>query len=200
MKNDLRLDYPATSRNRDAILDVLTSILPDHGQILEIDSGSGQHAIYFKAAMPHLDWQTSDPEEAARTSIAGWINSEKLNMPAPLDIDASRDDWPIDQISAIMSINMIHISPWGSCQGLMRGAAKHLPSSGVLYLYGPFCEDGHFKAPSNAAFDASLEQRNPEWGVRDLALVIQEAENNGLVFQKKIEMPSNNLSVIFKKP
>lgn len=199
---DRRLDYPATGRNREAILKVLTEHLSNSGTCLEIGAGSGQHAVHFQPHFPGLRWQTSDPFDEARRSIAAWISHEGLDMPAPLDLDATGDWQPQfkrQSLAAIISINMIHISPWSSCQGLMRNAGIHLKPGGILYLYGPFIIDDMPTAPSNIAFDGSLKSRNSDWGLRHLSDVCKEAEINGLVFKTKVSMPANNFSVIFER-
>ena len=198
---DARQRSPSTARNREPILDVLKRVLPADGKVLEIASGSGEHAVFVAAAMPGLDWRPSDPDPAARASIAAWIAVAALaNVRAPLDIDVGKDDWGVGGgFDAIVSINMIHISPWASGLGLLTGAARLLKSGGVLYLYGPFMRDGAHTAPSNEAFDASLKSRDPSWGVRDLADVKREARARGLTPREVVEMPANNLSVIFEK-
>jgi len=197
---------PSTGRNKKPILAVLKDCLPDHGTILEIASGSGQHAIYFIEHMPNHYWQPSDPDIKSRDSISAWWWQVQLNnILPPLDINAQDDVWAIDNftpplpITSIVCINMIHISPWESTIGLMMGAARTLSTDGILYLYGPYKIDGKHTAPSNELFDISLRSRNPEWGVQDLNDVIKLAGEHGLRFVKSVDMPANNLSVIFKK-
>jgi cyclopropane fatty-acyl-phospholipid synthase-like methyltransferase len=190
---------PATLRNRDAIFEVLARVLPSSGTVLEIGSGSGEHAAYFAGKLPHLTWQPSDEADDARASIEAYRSEAELpNLGAPLRIDALADDWGIARVSAVVSINMIHIAPWAACQGLMRGAARVLPPGGVLYLYGPFRRDGAHTAPSNARFDEGLRARDPAWGVRDLGDVTREAEAHGFARTEVVEMPGNNLSVVFR--
>jgi hypothetical protein len=194
------LTSPAVARNRDPILAVLRRVLPASGLVLEIASGSGEHAVHFAAGLPHLTWQPSDHDADALRSIAAYRASASLpNLPAPLVLDAASAHWPIDRADAVVSINMIHIAPWAAAEGLMAGAQRLLPAGGVLYLYGPFREDGQHTAPSNAAFDASLKARDPSWGVRDRAEVMALAERHGLVFVERVAMPANNLSLIFRK-
>lgn len=204
LESDLRLDYPATGRNREVILDVLKDALPDRGTVLEIASGSGQHISYFAKQMPHLTWQPSDPEAAARASIDAWRKSEGVesSVQAAMDIDARVDIWSaagIKDLSALMSINMIHISPWSACLGLLRNASRILPPGGVLYLYGPFKVGGVHVAQSNADFDLSLRAKDPEWGVRNLDDVAEEALKQKFQLMKTVRMPANNLSVIFHR-
>ena len=191
---------PATARNRDAILAVLRDVLPAQGMVLEITSGTGEHAVDFAAALPHLTWQPTDPDAEARRSIAAHAARAGLtNLLPPLALDASSANWPVTGAQAIVSINMIHIAPWRAAQGLMAGAGRLLPAGAPLYLYGPFREHGRHTAPSNAAFDESLKSRDPEWGVRDLDEVAALAKAHGLDLEGRIAMPANNLSLIFRR-
>jgi len=197
---------PATERNRAPILAVLKENLPDHGTILEIASGCGQHALYFIENMPNHYWQPSDPDEESRNSISAWWWDTQLNnILPPMNIDARDDIWPVENIemplpiTAIVCINMIHISPWEAAIGLMKGAARILPEGGFLYLYGPYKIEGRHTAPSNALFDSDLRSRKAEWGIRDLGDITNIAKENGLNLVKTVPMPANNLSVIFKK-
>jgi hypothetical protein len=196
---DLRRHAPATGRNRDAILAVLRDALPSSGLVLEVASGSGEHNVYFADAFADLIWQPSDPDPAALASIAAWRADANLpNLRPPILLDASAD-WPIAQADAILCINMVHISPWAATLGLMKGAGALLPPGGLLYLYGPYLRDGVDTAPSNVSFDASLKARDPHWGLRRLEDVVAAAEAQGLVFERLIEMPANNLSLLFRK-
>jgi hypothetical protein len=194
---------PAAERNRAPILAVLKDILPETGLVLEIASGTGQHAAAFATAFPKLTWQPSDPAPHARASIDAWRQVEQAeNLLPPMDLDTSRSDWnhaiegsPV----AILCINMIHIAPWAACAGLIRGSGCLLPAGGPLYLYGPFRRGGAHTAPSNAAFDRALRAENPEWGVRDLEAVAELAEAAGLHQERSVAMPANNLSVVFQR-
>src|SRR6185312_5382904 len=160
---------PAALRNREPILDVLRRVLPARGLVLAIAEGSGEHAAHFAAGLPGLTWQPSDPSEEARASIAAHREAAALpNLLPPVELDVRWPAWPVTRADAIIAINMIHIAPWAACEGLMAGAHRTLAPGGVLYLYGPYMENGAHTAPSNAAFDASLKLRNPEWGIRDL--------------------------------
>jgi SAM-dependent methyltransferase len=195
---DARRHAPATERNRAPILEVLRRVLPASGTVLEVASGSGQHAVFFAEALPHLIWQPSDPDPELRASIAAWRAQTALpNLRAPLALDATSDDWPMERADAILCINMIHIAPWTAALGLFRGAARLLSPGAPLLLYGPFKRDGRHTAPSNAAFDASLRQRDPAWGVRDLAEV--EAAATGFILAETIEMPANNLTLLLRR-
>ncbi|CAN5400870.1 DUF938 domain-containing protein [soil metagenome] len=196
--SDARLSSPAALRNRDPILDVLRSVLPARGTVLEIASGSGEHITYFAAACRTLTWQPSDPSAEARASIAGWLAVERpANVLAPLALDASAPDWPVNQAEAILAINMVHISPWDATLGLLAGASRLLPAGRPLFLYGPYRRGEAPLAPSNAAFDADLKARNPDWGIRDLDTVAAAADTLGLSLDRVVEMPANNLSVVF---
>ena len=201
---DVRLDYPATGRNQEVILDVLKEALPNSGAVLEVASGSGQHITYFAQQIPQLKWQPSDIEAAARASIDAWRNEMGVTdaVHTPIDLDASVDIWSLGHIkdlNAIMSINMIHISAWEACLGLLKNASRVLPAGGVLYLYGPFKVGGLHIAPSNEEFDLSLQSQNPSWGVRNLDDVAEEALKQNFQLMKTIRMPANNFSVIFHK-
>ncbi len=200
MTNDDRLQYPATQRNRDVILDVLRGVLPSSGIVLEIASGSGEHIVHFANALVALTFQPSDPDETALRSIAGWVaDSGATNIRPPVMLDASADIWPVASADAILCINMIHISPWLASEGLMRGAARILKSGAPLYLYGPYRLTGVVTAPSNEAFDASLKSRNAEWGLRELEEVSALAREVGFSAPLVTRMPANNLSVVFRR-
>ncbi|BAZ41502.1 hypothetical protein NIES4101_74680 [Calothrix sp. NIES-4101] len=198
---------PATQRNREYILEVLLQILPASGTILEIASGTGEHATYFAPLLKPRKWLPSDPNPIARDSITAWSQEVASdNLYPPIELDASLPVWNVESmdlqelsICAIANINMIHISPWAACLGLMAGAGRILPSGGILYMYGPYKLDGKHTAPSNEAFDASLKSQNPEWGVRNLDDVIAAAKAQKLNLLKTVQMPANNLSVIFQR-
>lgn len=198
--NDQRRSAPAALRNRDPILEVLRRALPDRGVVLEIASGTGEHAVHFARHLPHLVWQPSDPSAEARASIAAWTAAEGApNIRAPIDLDAASLAWPVAQADAIVAINLVHISPWRVTTGLMGGAERLLPVGGLLYLYGPYRQRERAFAASNAAFDADLRRRDPEWGIRDVADVAAVAGENGLRLDEIVDMPANNLSLLFRK-
>lgn len=197
---DPRLRAPSAGRNRDAILAVLTDILPSSGLVLEIASGSGEHAVHFAGALPGLTFQPSDPSPDAVASIAAWTAEAGLgNILPPLVVDAAASDWPIAAADAIVCINMIHIAPWAATEGLFRHAGRLLKQGRPLYLYGPYRRPDRPLEPSNAAFDESLRGRDPAWGLRDLDAVTALGAINGFGLPEVIEMPANNLSVIFRK-
>jgi uncharacterized protein DUF938 len=197
---DERRSAPHVARNAGPITEVLRRVLPARGLVLEIASGSGEHALHFARAFPNLLFQPSDPEPAALRSIEAWRAEAGLfNLLPPVALDARAAEWPVAAADAILCINMVHISPWAATQGLMRGAGRLLAADAPLYLYGAYRQAGVETAPSNAAFDASLRARDPDWGVRDLEAVTAEAEENGLRLEEVVPMPANNLSVLFRR-
>ncbi|MGF6991675.1 DUF938 domain-containing protein [Paraburkholderia sp. GAS32] len=202
----LRQHSPSAERNREPILAVLREVLPATGRVLEIASGTGQHAICFAGALPGLDWQPSDIDADARASIAAWVAHAGLaNVRAPLALDVHQADWGVqtldklDQFDAVVCINMIHISPWSATQALFAGASRRLVDGGVLYLYGPYKRGGAQTSPSNDAFDQQLRSRDPAWGVRDMEAVVALGASVGLVCDEPIAMPANNFSLVFRK-
>jgi SAM-dependent methyltransferase len=202
MTVDARQHAPSAARNREPIWTVLRRHLPQHGLVLEVASGSGEHIVHFaQLAGPELVFQPSDPDAQSRASINAWIAEAGLpNIRPALALDAAAEAWPISRADAVVCINMIHISPWASAVGLVRGAARVLPSCGLLYLYGPYRREGRHTAPSNEAFDRDfLRARNPEWGVRDLEAVAALAAEAGFAPPFIEEMPANNLSVVFQR-
>ena len=194
---DARLFAPAVARNREAILAVLARVLPLRGLVLEVASGSGEHAAYFARALPRLDWQPSDPDRRARASIEAFRSEARLkNLLSPLALDAEASAWPIAAADAVLCINMIHIAPWSAACGLMAGAERLLPADGVLCLYGPYKEGGRHTAASNAAFDADLRARDPRWGVREIEEVAALAHRHGLALEETVVMPANNRTLV----
>lgn len=202
---DNRQYAPATQRNRDVILQVLLQVLPTHGTVLEIASGTGEHSVFFAPHLQPRKWIPSNPNPIAIASITDWQkHCPSDNLEAPLLIDVTTPDWSSNEhlqnkdIQAIVNINMVHIAPWQACLGLMAEAKNLLPVGGVVYLYGPFKQNGQHTSQSNAEFDLSLRYQNPAWGVRDLEDVIAVAADQNLLLQKIQPMPANNLSIIFK--
>jgi len=195
-----KLSSPAALRNRDPILDVLRRILPSRGVVLEIASGSGEHVVHFAQHLPGLTFQPSDQDVAARRSIAAYVAESGLeNIKPPVAINASESNWPINDIDAMICVNMIHISPRRATEGLMHAASALLRPGCPLYLYGPYRRQGIVTAPSNEAFDQSLRERDPSWGLRALEDVAALAKTAGFSDAEIIDMPANNLSVIFRK-
>ena len=168
--------------------------------MLEIASGTGEHAIHFAAGLPHLLWQPSDRDPEAVGSIAAHRDSAGLpNLLAPILLDASAPTWPVEWVDAMVAVNMIHIAPWSAALGLMAGAGRVLGPGGVLFLYGPYREEGRPTAPSNEAFDQSLKARNPEWGLRRREDLVELASRHGLALLRRVEMPANNISLAFRR-
>jgi hypothetical protein len=211
MTEDARQYAPATQRNQAPILEVLLQVLPPAGTVLEISSGTGEHAVFFAPRLGPRRWLPSDPNPVARESIAAWRRHHPTeNLYSPIALDARDEVWSVEQpelqqieleqhpIRAIVNINMIHIAPWSACLGLLAGARRILPAGGVLYLYGPYKQGGKHTAASNAAFDQSLQVQNPEWGVRNLEDVIAAAQTQNLTLLRTVAMPANNLSVVFQ--
>ena len=198
-QHDNRLHAAAVQRNREPIFNVLEQFLPETGLVLEVASGTGEHGAYFAPRFPHLTWQPSDANRDMHKSITAWAQAVGSNMALPLVLDAQAETWPLTSADAVVCINMIHISPWESCLGLMAGVGRILGEGGVLYLYGPYKIKNKHIAESNAAFDSNLQSRDPAWGVRDLDDVIDAAAAQGLQFRQAVTMPANNLSVVFIK-
>jgi len=198
--SDPRHYHAHVARNRQPILDVLKRMLPCASLVLEIASGSGEHAVFFAQSLPSLRWQPTDADAGALASIAAHRAAAGLpNLLEPLRLDATAVHWPIERADALVCNNMIHITPWRVTEGLMAGAGRVLPAGGILYLYGPYRIDGRHSAASNREFDAWLKARNPEWGVRDLGDVAALARRHDLRLAETVAMPANNLSVIFRR-
>ena len=194
---DPRITAPAAGRNREPILDVLRRVLPARGRVLELASGSGEHAAHFARALPGLVFQPSDPDPTRRASITAYAGDANLpNLLPPIDLDAA-GTWPDIAADAVLCINMIHIAPWAAAEGLVRGAGK---LGAALILYGPYRRHGRHTAPSNEAFDADLRSRNPAWGVRDMEAVAGLAAANGYAAPEIVAMPANNFMLIFRRP
>ncbi|HEX8514376.1 MAG TPA: DUF938 domain-containing protein [Allosphingosinicella sp.] len=195
----MKRSAPATERNREPIAAVLREVLPERGTLLEIASGTGEHAVYFASRFPALRWQPTDADPEALDSIRAWRDECGLdNLLEPLRLDAAAGTWPVDSADTVLCVNMVHISPWAASEGLMRGAGRLLVRGAPLVLYGPYRRAGVPTAPSNEAFDQSLRARNPEWGLRDLEAVETEAARHGLRLDRLVEMPANNLTLVFR--
>jgi SAM-dependent methyltransferase len=198
--SDPRLHHAHVARNREPILDVLKRVLPTAGLVLEVASGSGEHAAFFAQNLPSLRWRPTDADPIALASIAAHRATANLpNLLSPRSLDATAQRWPVERADAIVCNNMIHITPWAVSEGLMAGASRILPVGGILYLYGPYRIDRRHTAASNQDFDAWLRAQSTEWGVRDLGDVKDLAMRNGLLLAETVPMPANNLSVIFRR-
>jgi len=191
---------PAAGRNREPIAAVLTEELPPSGVMLEIASGTGEHAVHFARTFPHLDWQPSDPDPDARESIATWREEAGLpNLLPPLELDAADADWPLANADAVLCINMVHISPVAATESLVAGAAQLLAPGAPLILYGPYFDAEVETAPSNLAFDRDLRSRNPEWGLRPVEWLDGLAQNAGFRRTRRVAMPANNLTLVYRR-
>ena len=179
---------------------MLEEWLPPRGPVLELASGTGEHAVAFARHFPQLDWQPSDANPDALRSIAAWREAQPSdNLAPPLALDARDRDWPVERADAILSINMVHISPWAAALGLLDGAARLLAAGAPLILYGPWIERGVATAPSNLAFDADLRARDPEWGLREVEAFAAAAAERGLDLVERRAMPANNLMLLLRR-
>ena len=203
---DQRLFFPATERNRGPIGDLLKQLLPASGAVLELASGSGEHAVCFQQRFPHLLWQASDPDPHHRASIDAWIQYQGLGqvMPFALDLDVGLRPWPLSReirsaLKAVVCINLLHISPAHCTTAALEESALLLPSGAPLIIYGPFMRNGAHTSESNAAFDQALRQRNPQWGLRDLTVLTSMAAGSGLKLDDVVAMPANNLTLVLRR-
>jgi SAM-dependent methyltransferase len=193
----MRRHAPATARNREPIAAVLAEVLPARGLVLEVASGSGEHVAFFAERFPDLTWQPSDPDGDSLASIADWC-AGLVNVLPPVALDAAAD-WPVASADAVLCVNMMHISPWEATLGLMTGAGRLLAPGAPLILYGPYRQRGVPTAESNEAFDVSLRSRNPAWGLRHVEDVSVAAAARGLLLERIVAMPANNLSLVFRR-
>ncbi len=194
----MRRHAPATARNREPIAAVLAEVLPARGLVLEVASGSGEHVAFFAERFPDLTWQPSDPDADALASIADWC-AGLANVLPPVALDAAQATWPIGAVDAILCVNMVHISPWEATLGLTAGAGRLLAAGAPLILYGPYRQRDLPTAESNEAFDVSLKSRNPAWGLRHVEDVSAAAAACGLLLERIVAMPANNLSLVFRR-
>ena len=192
-----RRSAPAALRNREPIAEVLADWLPEHGLVLEIASGTGEHAVYFAERFPELEWQPSDLHPDALTSIAAW-RAGRANVREPVVLDASSNQWPVDRAEAVLSINMVHISPWAAALGLIAGAGRVLAPGAPLILYGPWLDDAIPTAASNLAFDADLKARDPAWGLRRVEDFAAAARGRFALVETRA-MPANNLMLLLRR-
>jgi len=194
-----RQSAPAAQRNREPIAEVLREWLPERGLVLEVASGTGEHAVYFAEVFPELEWQPSDAHPQALASIAAWRDASGLpNIRPPLELDASASEWPVGVVDAVVNINMVHISPWDAALGLLDGAARVLHAGAPLILYGPWLKDDVRTARSNLEFDRDLKARDPNWGLRRVEDFAAAAQERGLTLEQTRTMPANNLMLLLR--
>lgn len=199
MHDERRFSGPC-ERNRGPILEVLRATVPSTGTVLEIAAGTGMHAAWFSTHLPQLTWHPTDPDPASRRSIAAWrahSGGPGLREPIPLDVNAAQ--WPIPRADVIYNANMVHITPWEATLGLLDGAARTLPTGAPLVVYGPYRRAGVPTAPGNERFDVWLQDQDPRWGLRELERVVAEAAARGLRHTHTIEMPANNVIVVYRR-
>ena len=191
---------PAAERNRQPILDVLRRVLPPAGLVLEVASGTGEHAIFFSEHLPDLRWQPTDASSEALQSIGAWVDqTARKNLLPPLELDVRSPQWPVTKANALVCINMIHISPWETTEALFHGASKVLTAGSPLVTYGPYRLHGEHTAQSNEAFDQSLRSRNARWGVRDIDDLSELGGQTGFALQERVGMPANNMTLVWTR-
>lgn len=193
-----KLEHPSSERNKKPILEVFRRVLPDEGTVLEVGSGSGQHAAFFSQQLPGLEWLPSDIDDENLESIRAWrAEIDRRNLLEPIRLDVVSDRWLVDLVDVVFSANLVHIAPWACCLGLLAGARHHLVKDGLLIMYGPFRIGGEHTAESNEVFDRDLRDRDPSWGVRDLEAIRDAAI--GLELEDRFEMPADNQTLVFRK-
>lgn len=195
-----KASWPAPERNKAFILEVLRRVLPRSGTVLEIASGSGQHAEHFARNLPGLDFLPSDIDAENLASIRAWVEESNLpNLRRPIELDVYSSSWNVPDVAAVFNANMIHITPWSCAVALFQGIERHLRNAGTIVMYGPFRVEGSHTSPSNEAFDASLRARDSRWGVRDLEAVQELAKSAGFELAERVSMPANNQTLVFAR-
>jgi cyclopropane fatty-acyl-phospholipid synthase-like methyltransferase len=195
-----RQHAPQADRNKGAIVEVLQRVLPAQGMALEIGSGTGQHILHFARAFPALVWQPTDYDQVSIASIESYRREARLhNLREPLLLEARKRSWGNGMLDAVLAINLIHVTGWSVCEGLFDGARRHLKPDGVLFICGPFKQNGGFDCESNARLDTFLRQKNPDWGLRDLEAIAALGTARGLLSEQVIDMPGHELGVVFRK-
>lgn len=194
----MKQTYPSAERNKEPILEVLRRVLPARATVLEVASGTGQHAAFFASEMPGITWQPSEAEPELLPSIEAWTEGCPNVLP-PRQLDVTDEPWPVASADAVVAINMVHISPWTTTEALFRGARRILPRGGLIVLYGPYRVGGAHTAPSNEAFHRDLQARNPEWGVRDVDDVRALGASLGFRLEETVQMPANNLTLVLRR-
>lgn len=199
MSDDKRRYFSAVPRNRDPILEVLSRVLPKRGTVLEIASGSGEHGVHFATHLPEINWIPTDADHELLASINAWREFTLLpNLLPAVHLDVLKRPWPSMTVDAVVNINMLQVSPWSACEALFEGTEQSLRPGGLLFMYGPYRRQGAHTSPSNAIFDASVRETNPEWGVRNLEDVAAVAERHKFQMLEVVDMPANNLAVIYE--
>jgi SAM-dependent methyltransferase len=197
---DGRIVSPSAERNKGPIAELLMRVLPEQGDVLEVGSGTGQHVQHFAQAMPHIRWQPTERDADCLKSIASWLALALVpNVNAPIRLDVHDKIWPVDEVAAVVCLNMIHIAPPSATEALLHGAGRVISSGGILFLYGPYRRQGRHTSASNEAFDDLLRAENPTWGVRNLEDVALLAASEGLELQEVHDLPANNLAIVFSK-
>lgn len=196
----MKQNNPSAVRNRDEILEVIPRFLPKSGLILEIAAGTGQHCIHFAPHFPGVTWQPSDRKPEALASISAYVAEANIpQLRPPMELDVTWESWPVSEVAGMLCINMVHASTWESSLGLLSGAARVLVKGGPLVLYGAYFREDRETAPSNIEFDRRLRERDPSWGVRQMELMVSEAESRGLSFDSVLDVPNNNYLLVFRK-
>ena len=199
MSEDCRRYFAAVPRNRDVILEVLRRVLPENAAVLEVASGSGEHGVHFASHLPSVTWYPTDADPELLASINAWRHASDLpNLRPARWLDVLKKPWPTIEVDAVVNINMLQVSPWEACPALFEGVAQVLRPGGVVVMYGPYKRAGKHTSESNASFDATVRENDPRWGVRNLEDVAAAAHTRGLILEEVIEMPANNLAVIFR--
>ena len=199
MSEDCRRYFAAVPRNRDVILEVLRRVLPENAAVLEVASGSGEHGVHFASHLPSVTWHPTDADPELLASINAWRHASDLpNLRPARWLDVLKKPWPTIEVDAVVNINMLQVSPWEACPALFEGVAQVLRPGGVVVMYGPYKRAGKHTSESNASFDATVRENDPRWGVRNLEDVAAAAHARGLILEEVIEMPANNLAVIYR--
>lgn len=189
----------ACENNKQVILEKLATVFSSPGTVLEIGTGTGQHAVHFAGNLPHLRWQPSDHPTNYQLCMAWLSEAELPNINNPMALDVNATDWQLPPINGVFSANTAHIMSWPEVKAMFRGVAAHLEKGDAFCLYGPFNYQGQFTSASNQQFDAHLKQRNPEMGIRDMGDLKQLASNNGMLLESDFEMPANNRLTVWQK-
>lgn len=191
---------PLADRNKGAILNVLSRVLPDYGIVLEIGSGTGQHVIHFARQLRRIEWQPSDYDQVSVASIDSYRGEARLsNVREPLLLEVRQKSWGNGLLDAVVAINLVHVTSWSVCEGLFDGSRRHLKPHGVLFVHGPFKQAGGFTSRENAQLDAQLRERNPDWGLRDLEAVVALGSARGMQVEQVVDMPDAQIGIVLRR-